>query len=248
MSTLSSKQAAIREHIRSHSPFATDETERIIRKHFTNVPRIARLLVNHHGFGDKRVLDIGSAYGQSLLFWGDGSEGVEIREKMIGFLHALDRKTHSLNVEDGFSGIEQASFDAIFTNNLIEHLVAPHLFLGRLHALLKPNGVLAIGHPLVPLTPFRQLWRSLGYSGWLQEEHVNFFTPQTIKLTLERAGFDVTDQYFSAFSHSRLLSKIAVPFGIHCLSVCRKKEGYRYHEFRLAEFDPAWAKDLSHFR
>ncbi len=244
---MTSAQSRRLEHItgliRERSPFSPDETERIIRKYFHSVPRLVSLLIRHHGFHEKKILDLGSAYGQSLLYWGDDSEAVEIQKLRI-FLEALGRTVHAINVEDGFSAMHPESFEGVFSNNLFEHLTAPHLFLRRMYALLKPEGLLAIGHPVVPPFPFDRAWRLLGRDGWTHAEHVNFFTPATARATLERGGFRVLRQYFSLFGSSRFLNALTLPLGVHCLSVCQKIDGYAYDEMRSPRFDPTWAADL----
>jgi len=234
--------------IRECSPYVAEETERIIHKFFSHPQRIVRLLVSKHQFDDKKVLDIGSSYGQTLLHWGGDSEGFEVSDRFVTFLQSLGKKVHKGNAEDGFPMLQAASYDAIFTNNLFEHLVSPHLFLARLFSLLKPGGTLAIGHPIVPPQPLRFLWKSIGFRGWLAAEHINFFTPQTARLFLQRSGFKVERQYFSAFASLPILSRLTVPFGVHCLSVCKKRDGYKYSSKRVVEFDPEWASDSSSLR
>jgi len=234
--------------IREQSPFDEEATERIIVKYFKSTPSIVRMLYNKERFYDKKVLDIGCCYGSSLLYWGRESEGFDCNDKFLSFVHALGNKVHKGNAEDGFSFLGSERYDAIYTNNLIEHIVAPHLFLVRLFALLKPGGVLAIGHPVVAPQPFRFLLNAIGKKGHLAVEHINFYTPRTARLCLERSGFHVEKQYFSSIAALPLLSSLTVPFGHHCLSICRKIDGYKYHPKRAKEFDPEWAGDLAHIR
>ncbi len=220
-----------------------------MNKFFNSVPTSVRILVQNHQFDKKKVLDIGCSYGQTLLYWREDSEGVEIQYHMVELVKALGRKVHVLNVEDQFQGLSCESYDAIYTNNLIEHLVSTHLFLARLHSLLKPGGILAIGHPIVPPYLFRNLWNLFGYRGWFAVEHINFFTPQTAKLTLERAGFKVKHQYFPGVGRIHpALSKMCVSIGIHLLSICQRIDEFKYNPKRLTEFDPSWASDLTRFR
>lgn len=223
----------IRNFIREKSPYETNETERILAKFFSKEPRLVRILKKNHNFDAKKVLDIGSSYGQSLLHWGKGSAGFDVSEHFISFLQSLGQTVYTGNVEDGFSDVPSQHFEAVFTNNLLEHLVSPHLFLVRLRNVLASNGLLAIGHPVVPPWPINICWKTLGFSGWLASEHINFFTPATVKLFLERSGFQVVKQY---------------SVSVHCLSVCRKVDTYSYPPRRLQEFDPSWAEDLQELR
>lgn len=59
--------------------FGTGATEEVIRKHFDTMLPVTRYLGARWGLADRRVLEIGSAWGQHLFLWGAGSEGVEIQ-------------------------------------------------------------------------------------------------------------------------------------------------------------------------
>lgn len=240
----------VRQRVAERSPLSADETERIARKHFSTIRPIVLYLWSRYGFGERRVLEIGSSFGDHLLFWGEGSEGIELQERQAGFTAAMGYPTHRLNVEDELGTLPAGSYDAIHTNNLLEHLVAPHLFLARCHSLLRDDGLLVIGHPVVPASASRWLWSALGYRGWLAGEHINFYTPGTARLTLERAGFQVLEQLSPGFLRiHRLASRAALPVGVGCYSVCRKHAQYRYAQKRLAAFDPAYCREeLAVFR
>ncbi len=228
MMELSKKHFEIRKLIKEHSPFDKEETNRILNDWFGSVLTLVKIVIQDYQFEKKKVLDIGCAYGNSLLYWREDSEGVEIQKKMVEFLQSLGRTTHRLNVNDGFPGLKQENYDAIYCTALIEHLQSPHVFLTRLRPLLKPHGVLAISYPVVPPLFFQNLWELVvGYRSWLAKEHLNFFTPKTSKLMLERAGFKVIKQYSPAFyriSILRKINKIFLPIGMSCFSICQKKE------------------------
>lgn len=246
--TLEKKRLELIEEIRGKSPFPKEETERIIKKFFHKIPRSVKILSKRYDLANKKILEIASAYGQTFLYWGPGSEAVEVGSEYIKFLHGLDRKTYSLNVEDGFDGIPAESYDVIFSSNLFEHLVAPHLFIARLYSLLKPGGLLIIAHPVVPAVFARKLWILIGYQGWSAVEHTNFFTPETARLTLEAGGFKVLEQFFPGFpAEPRFLRWVSKPLAIQCISVCKKIEDYHYATTRWSIFEPKWALDLNKF-
>lgn len=244
------KRQQIIKKITENSPFDEAETSKIVKNIHQKTLWNVKVLIDRYQFDQKKVLDIGSSYGQSLFYWGKGSEGVEIQQKMNSLAEALGYKMHRFNVENGFTDLPKESYEAIYTDNLLEHLVAPHLFLMRLNTLLKKEGILAIGHPVVPPFGFRQLWGLLGQKGWLAVEHINFFTSKSAKLTLERAGFKVLAQYgFPRFYKIPFLNKRFHLIGPHCVSVCKKVENFQYNPKRKQEFDPEWAAaelDLFH--
>jgi SAM-dependent methyltransferase len=231
--------------VRAGSPLPAERTEEIIGKHFGSLLPMVRHLRSTRGMADRRVLEIGSAFGQHLLHWGPGSEGVEIQSEPAGFTEALGIPTHRFNVEDGFAELPSESFEAIHTHNLIEHLVSPHVFLAHCFRLLAPRGLLVIGHPVVPPRIGRWAWEAFGIRGWLAVEHINFFTPATARLTLERAGFGVLEQLAPGFLRiGHAVARRATSIGPTCYSICEKLEDFAYPEKRLAEFDPSPFRDV----
>jgi SAM-dependent methyltransferase len=215
------------------------------------VDRGVVVLERDFSFSDRKVLDIGSSYGNTLLYWAAGSVGVELRPECIQFLSRFGYRTVALNVEDEFELDER--FQAVYCNNLIEHLVAPHLLLANAFAVLEEGGLLALGHPVTPVYPVDQLWAAVGRKGWLAQEHINFFSCRGIEHCLERAGFRVVRQYARPFDRLGVdripaLSRILGAFSTHCLTVCQKVGGYKYPAKRLQAFDPQWARGLKVFR
>ncbi len=252
MENLTKKHEEIINLIRSHSPFDKDETLRIINKFFKSIPPPVKILTENHQFHIKKVLEIGCSYGQTFLYWAEDSEGIDIQPQMIKFLQSLGKKIHNLNAEEEFSNFSSESFDAVYSSNLIEHLLSPHLFLAKIHSLLKPSGLLALEYPLVPPLPFRWIWKTLNKAGWLAAEHINFFTLETSRLMLERAGFKVIKCYgflkLNSYPFKPILSKLGLWCGEHTLCVCQKVNNFKYNPKRLAVFDPDWAPELKYFR
>ncbi len=73
------KHFEIKKFIKERSPFDESETNQIIDKFFSSIPSDIKILSQHYQFDEKKVLDIGCAYGQSLLYWGEDSEGIEVQ-------------------------------------------------------------------------------------------------------------------------------------------------------------------------
>lgn len=237
--TLLEKNFAIRGLIKEKSPFHEEETTRILNKFFNKIPNSVRILVDRHEFDKKKVLDIGCMYGQTLLYWGKDSEGVDIYEPAVKFLTSLGVGINLFDVENGFNKLDKRQYEAIYSNNLVEHLIAPHLFLTRLHTLLEPQSILALGVPLLPAFTFI-LWKLFGFRGWLAKEHINFFTFKTMKLTLERAGFEVLEVWSPGlYKFSRFLSRVGVGLMPHCLFICRKVENFKYGTITTSRYNPS---------
>jgi len=164
----------------------------------------------------------------------------------------MDQDIFSVNVEEDFHNIIKQKFDAIYTNNLLEHLVAPHYFLAQLHHMLNEDGILAIGHPVVPNVFFGQLWKLFGYKGWLASEHINFYTPDTVKLVLERNGFKIINQYYSPYYILGLnnvfgLNSFIKNSAIQVMTIAIKTN-YIYPEKRIKEFDPIYTNIFNTYR
>lgn len=92
------------------------------------------------------------------------------------------------------------SFDAVFFDNVLEHLKTPSVYLRKIHALLRPGGLAYVGVPNVGSISCR--WKTLvGKLGlrprrrgshYSTKHHILYFTPATLRRTLEQvAGLQV---------------------------------------------------------
>lgn len=239
--------AQVAELVRARSPLSADETERLIRGSFAP-PRVVCFLCKHYGADRLAVLDIGCGRGEHLVHFGPGSVGLDVIERNVEFVRALGYEAVLANVEDGFPAFERP-FDAVFAANLLEHLVAPHLFLLRLHQLLKPDGLAFIHVPTIP--PLRAfdgvVRRLLGFNGFQASEHIYAFTPRVGAFLMERAGFQVIDLAFPAARDHPLL-KWGEPLfreaGITVTLVARRDPDFVYPEKRVRAFTPDFMADL----
>lgn len=145
-----------------------------------------RNIVRTFGLDQKAVFDIGSSYGEFLAHFGPNGVGLTIvpEEADYGRRHGLDIRVG--NVEAPNVPVSE-TFDAIFANNLLEHLLSPHRFLVDIKRFLKPNGVLILGVPCIPTIAWLVRFRK--FRGALAAAHVNFFTRTTLRLSVERAGW-----------------------------------------------------------
>ncbi len=138
----------------------------------------------------KSVLDIGCSYGEFLAHFGPGSVGVTLAPEGIVYARARGLAVREGNIEDAaFLSSITEKFDVIYANNIFEHLYSPHAFLIEVKKLLKEDGILVLGVPCVP--GISALLRFKKFRGSLSAEHINFFTRDTLRLTVERAGWIV---------------------------------------------------------
>ncbi len=137
-----------------------------------------------------RLLDVGcgsGAYGASLLALGWQVDGIEPDPAA-----AARARVAGLTVQTG--GIEEAElapalYDAVTLWHVLEHIDEPVAGLSRLRPALKPGGLLIVEVP--------------NWSGWVARwaggawfhldlpRHRVHFTPASLKMALERGGFQV---------------------------------------------------------
>ena len=145
------------------------------------------------------ILDVGCGNGSFLLFaerhgW-----------KTFGADISLSPETNKLKCrlwegrlpDIDFGG---ATFDVIRFNHVIEHLQNPLVELERCKTLLKPGGIIFIGVPnvagLSPRIKNLQSRSGLKKKKWRHyaaTHHLYFFTPETLRALIERAGYSVVE-------------------------------------------------------
>jgi len=227
--------------------FDRDENERIYRKFFATVPRSFLHAVAKYGLGERRMVDVGCGYGHYLIHFGPGSVGLDANQKSETFARSIGLEVLDRNVEEGVP-LEPESFEAVWCANLIEHLVAPHLLLSRLHRILKTDGLLIAKVPVIPPWPVRFAARRLGAPlGYEAAEHINAFTPDTFAFTLLRAGFQPLEP-ISIVLGNPLAQSLTAPLtrrlGASITIVARKDPTFVYPEKRLVSFDPTWMENV----
>jgi 2-polyprenyl-3-methyl-5-hydroxy-6-metoxy-1,4-benzoquinol methylase len=82
---------------------------------------------------------------------------------------------------------EPGSFDVVTSFEVLEHLVSPQQELSYFHQLLRPGGALYLTTP-----NFNALSRRISGGAWTivnYPEHLNYYTPSTIRRALNAAGF-----------------------------------------------------------
>ena len=127
----------------------------------------------------------------------------------------------------------QESFEGIWANNLFEHLLSPHSFLMKLKTVSQDKTLLVLGVPTVPR--IAQLMSITKFRGALAAAHINFFTRETLQLTVERAGWNVQDVRPFIFKN-RLLDSVASFFAPHLYVVAYNDASFIYPEKKLKEW------------
>jgi SAM-dependent methyltransferase len=115
--------------------------------------------------------------------------GVEPSEFASSF--ARDRlRLEVITAEILQAPLPRHSFEAVVMGDVIEHLVAPAMALGRVRDVLAPSGVLWLALP----DAGSRLARAMGRRWWsVLPTHVQYFTRRSITTLLARNGFDVLE-------------------------------------------------------
>ncbi|WP_062266298.1 class I SAM-dependent methyltransferase [Endozoicomonas arenosclerae] len=147
---------------------------------------------NSSVFSQKKLLDIGCSVGAFLVQARKNNyqvQGLEIGEASANYAlenRDLDVKTGSLYDYD----LEPGTYDCITMMEVIEHLEDPTGALQRIHQWLKPGGTLLLTTP-----NFNSLYRRLFGARWwvvnCEDEHIYFFTVQTLTELLNDNGYKV---------------------------------------------------------
>lgn len=144
----------------------------------------------------RRLLDVGAHAGRFLALAtaaGWTAEGLELNPQTASFAALrTGRPVRQLNVHE--VDVRSAGFDAITLTDVLEHIPDPIRVLTRAGALLASGGWVAVKVPSGPGQLRKEHWRGRlvrGYRPTLADNlvHVNHFSPQSLRIALERAGF-----------------------------------------------------------
>lgn len=237
------ENSKLKERIFKNSSLDLAATKKIWNKYFKFMPvKLSVPLAKYH-LSSKKVLDIGSAWGEFLIHFGPGSKGVDVLPESVKFSRAIGLDVSDYNFEDEWRE-EAGAFDAIWCSNVLEHVVAPHYLLRRFHEVLKLDGLIFIRVPTIPSNwlylKLNQLF--LGFLGYEAAQHINAFTRKTIEFTVERAGFQIIESNVF-FPRNQILNKIlnsVFKDAISFITVVARKTQFRYPEKRPNMHNPKW--------
>lgn len=140
-----------------------------------------------HGQG--RLLDFGcggGSYLERMHQQGWRVTGLDVSEKAVQRIRdelGLDAHVGTLP----HPGLKPASFDVITMWHSLEHVHDPLAVLREVRRLLVPGGKVLVAVPNIDSLPFR--WFGGSWFGLDLPRHLTHFTPWTLTLMLQRAGF-----------------------------------------------------------
>ena len=211
-------------------------------------PHIGSLLGRLRPLVDRaaRVLDVGCNDGRFLgelvrEGWTDVS-GIEPTRNMSGV--AQDRGFTVLQEELSLALAQEiteqsGNYQCVTVRQVLEHIHELPDFGRALNHLLSRNGILVIEVP-----DSRTNTLHADYALW--EEHVNYFTPETLRAYLSAHGFAILDSYTSVFSGvclTVIAQKVASPrHGDERVEVSVNELRVQVDNFRL------WAREYAPFK
>lgn len=212
-----------------------NEPEKRIEKRFQAVSASKTFGVIRKQFDleSRKVLDIGCSYGEHLTHFGPESAGITLSSEAVAYARRRGLKIIEGNIEDDiFVSSISDTFDVIFANNLFEHLYSPHAFLINVKKLLKKDGLLILGVPCLP--KITSLTRINKFHGSLSDAHINFFVRDTLRLTVERAGWVIESARSFKFTNTFLDSLVNI-ISPHIYVVARVNGSFDYSPKRKKE-------------
>jgi len=153
-----------------------------------------------------RVLDIGCGSGFFLRRLADEeweTHGVDSSPVAIGRATSLGVNAFLGKLEEAH--FEDEYFDAAVMIHSLEHMHDPLATLIEVHRVMKDQGILIIGVPnigSISAKVFKQFWDGID-----TPRHLYCFSPHTLKLILEKAGFRMINISYEPLSPLMSLSR-----------------------------------------
>ncbi|MFY8187686.1 MAG: class I SAM-dependent methyltransferase [Flavobacterium sp.] len=165
----------------------------------------------------KKILDVGCGQGSfaSVIKEMQGAEvwGIEYMESEAKVAATVLDKVFSGPCENALDKLPDHYFDAIYFNDVLEHLVDPYAVLDIMKTKLSPNGVVISSIPNVRFFKtflkviFQKDWKYEDY-GIMDKTHLRFFTNKSIVRMYEELGYEIIKH--EPINKSKLLIPIII--------------------------------------
>lgn len=168
-----------------------------------------RLAMTEESIAGKAMLEIGCAYGHTLLEarvqGAEITDGIEFSREAVAMCNKRGLSVFLGSANDPFPvTVGEKTYDIIATYSLLEHVDNPLTFLNQIAPLLAENGILVIR---VPEMSKEGPWLSL-------IDHFWHFTKTSLVRLLNKANFEKIDIFpsgtFQGVQHPGSLSSITI--------------------------------------
>jgi 2-polyprenyl-3-methyl-5-hydroxy-6-metoxy-1,4-benzoquinol methylase len=146
-----------------------------------------------------RLLDVAAGSGiaaEALSAQGWEVAATDISDDLVAQVRArgVDARVH--DIASGTVPFEDASFEAVFAGEIIEHLVDTTAFLDEVRRVLGPGGILVVTTPNLASLENRLRLLMGRYPVWVEvalsdQGHVRAYTLPTLRAHLQARGFVV---------------------------------------------------------
>jgi len=160
----------------------------------------------------KKILDVGCASGAflySVKSYVNECRGMEFNSDNVRFVkEVLGIKVYNESIEK--ADLPKDYFDIVTIFQVLEHVDDPLAFLKEIYNLLKPEGVICVEVPNIhdALLSVYEIEQYADF--WFREPHIFNYSPQTLTLMLEKAGFNgetETIQSYNFINHINWMLK-----------------------------------------
>ncbi|MEW6055174.1 MAG: class I SAM-dependent methyltransferase [Bdellovibrionota bacterium] len=147
-------------------------------------------LSRQHGARPGLLMEVGAGYG----FFCEEIGKLQVFDRVVGIeptphLAEICRKKGIETIESVIEDVNlEVKADVVVNFEVIEHLFDPHAFLAACLERLNPKGHLILTCPNIAGFETQMLKRS---SDTIDHEHLNYFSPASLKKLAERVGFQV---------------------------------------------------------
>lgn len=138
----------------------------------------------------KKVIEIGCGRGEFISIFKDFDVdiyGLDFSEESVRYCNDNGLKVEKGFIEAGDEKLSNGPFEVFFILNFLEHLPDPNRTLTGIHHNLNDD---AVG--IIEVPNFNMMLRKNLFSEFICD-HLFYFTEDTLKITLERNGFEVIE-------------------------------------------------------
>lgn len=146
--------------------------------------------VNRYGLKNKRIIEIGAGCGEYMQIMGLCAAkvcGLEHNGEAVEIGRKAGLEMYQGYIEDASQVLPNGPYDAFYINNFLEHVPEPNIFLKGIVNNLTDDAVGIVEVPNLEMILDRKL-----FSEFIQD-HLVYYTKNTLKLMLEKNGLEVID-------------------------------------------------------